>query len=91
MILYNGMDSNSWYSDLETSSGEFDDNEIKLDLGKGHQDDLSYLFIVPIVVICIGTLIYGNIYRLHKYVKCLKDKETLDFTTNETTNETTIV
>ena len=26
-----------------------------------------------------------------EYVKCLKDKDTLDFTTNETTNETTIV
>ena len=81
------MDSNSWYSDLETSSGEFDDNEIKLDLGEGHQDDLSYLFIVPILVICVGTLIYGNMYRLFE---CLKEKESADFT-SETTNETTIV
>ena len=84
MTLYNGMNSNSWYSDLETSSGAFDDNEIKLDQGTGHQDDLSYLFIGPILIICVGTLIYGNIHRCRKYANCLKDdsKEL----TNETTN-----
>ena len=79
------MNSNSWYSNLETSSGEFDDNEIELDLGKGHPDDLSYIFIVPILVICVGTLIYGNMYRFRKYMKCLKDDS------NELTNEITNV
>ena len=89
MTLYNGMNSNSWYSDLDTSSGAFDDNEIELDLGTGHQDDLSYLFIGPILIICVGTIIYGNMYRLHKYVKCLKDDS--NQLTNKITNETTNV
>ena len=86
------MNSNSWYSDLETSSGEFDNNEIKLDLGTGHQGDLSYLFIGPILIICVGTIIYGNMYRLHKYVKCLKClKDDSNQLTNKITNETTNV
>ena len=79
-MIYNGLNSNSWYTDLETSSDEFDDNEIELDLGNDHPDDLSYIFIVPILVICVGTLIYRNMYRCRKYVKCLKDDS------NELTN-----